>query len=420
MAWFHLPVVGGSTPDEVWDAKWLVAGPTLRRMVRAGFNVVVHCIGRFEYAGTVAARLLVELGVAADVAVEAVRKAVPSNAIGARDQEAYARRHHAVPPGRPEKSAEAIRDRATGAMLGLAVGDAVGTTLEFKRRDSYSRLSDMVGGGPFRLKPGEWTDDTAMAMALATSLYETGGLHEADLMQRFVNWWRNGDYSCTGTCFDIGGTTRSALGRFQRSGNPMAGSTHPHEAGNGSLMRLSPVAVRYWRDRKTLNDVAARQSQTTHAATACVDACVVWANMIADAIEGVHAEAILNAAPGPYTEVISKIVEGSWRGLHRSAVQSSGYVAHSLEASLWCIARTHDFKSAVLMAANLGEDADTTAAITGQLAGAIYGAKGIPAHWRERVAWSDKISSLAGDLADCAEVEWEKRTLPRTTVSLPG
>src|SRR5215813_4145645 len=140
-------------------------------------------------------------------------------------------------------------DRACGCLLGLAVGDAIGTTLEFRSRDAYAPLTDMIGGGPFDLAPGEWTDDTSMALCLADSLINYGDLDETDLMQRFVRWWRNGANSANGYCFDIGFTTRAALSEFERSGNPRAGSENPNTAGNGSLMRLAPVAIRHHGDR---------------------------------------------------------------------------------------------------------------------------------------------------------------------------
>jgi ADP-ribosyl-[dinitrogen reductase] hydrolase len=247
----------------------------------------------------------------------------------------------------------------------LAVGDAVGTTLEFKAHDSYQPLADMVGGGPFSLNPGQWTDDTAMALALADSLAANGALDEADLMGRFVRWNEHGDYSCTGTCFDIGITTRQALSRWKRTGDPIAGSTDPQTAGNGSLMRLSPVAVRYWRDRAALRDVAARQSRTTHGAPEAVDACVAFAEVLGDAIEGRSRSEVLRNRPEPLAGTIGGIMAGSWRSKLRRDVRSCGYAAHSLEASLWSVGRTDSFKAAVLLAASLGEDADTTAAITG-------------------------------------------------------
>ena len=123
-------------------------------------------------------------------------------------------------------------------MIGLAVGDAVGTTVEFKAPGTFAPVSDMVGGGPFGLRPGQWTDDTSMALCLAESLIECGGFDARDQMERYVRWWREGHLSSTGKCFDIGNTTRAALSRFEKTGDPFAGSTEPNVAGNGSLMRL--------------------------------------------------------------------------------------------------------------------------------------------------------------------------------------
>ena len=295
---------------------------------------------------------------------------------------------------------DARRDRAIGALLGLAVGDALGTTLEFSARDTKPRVTDIVGGGPFRLEAGQWTDDTAMALALAASLDERGELDEHDLMERFVSWRETGEYSATGTCFDIGITISSALRRFKASGNPVAGSTDPMSAGNGSLMRLAPVAIRYWNDADTRTNAAARQSHTTHGAPEAVAACVAYADLIAEAISGVPKNEVLRPRNHDYAGKIRGIMAGSWRGKHRDEIRGSGYVAHALEASLWCVGRTGSFAEAVVLAANLGEDADTTAAITGQLAGALYGASGIPQDWLDKLAWRERIEQVAGALFD--------------------
>lgn len=295
-----------------------------------------------------------------------------------------------------------ILNRARGALIGLAVGDAVGTTIEFKPRDSYNHLTDMVGGGPFDLQPGQWTDDTSMALALADSLIEKGGLDEADLMTRFVNWRDAGAYSCTGTCFDIGITVSTALSDWLRSGNPIAGSTDPYSAGNGSLMRLSPVAIRYWNDDAARSDAAARQSRTTHGADEAVDACIAYADLIAAAIAGEVRDTLLARRHEGLNPKTAAIMAGSWRSKERDDIGSSGYVSHSLEAALWSLGRTDTYADAVLLAANLGEDADTTAAITGQLAGAIYGVDAIPRAWLDKLAWRVDIEKMADTLFDTA------------------
>ena len=244
----------------------------------------------------------------------------------------------------------------------------------------------MVGGGPFDLPAGAWTDDTAMALALADSLAESKTLDCRDLMDRFVKWWRDGDYSWSGDCFDIGNTTCQALTRYLRTGDPVAGSTDPLSAGNGSLMRLAPVALRFRHDRPRLLAAAADQSRTTHGAEEAVDACRAFGELLADAIAGSPFSDVL--APRRFTgaAAITQVIAGSWRGRTRDTIRSSGYVVHTLEAAIWSVSRTGDFRGAVLLAANLADDADTVAAVTGQLAGALYGLNAIPDHWRERVA----------------------------------
>ena len=398
MDWLHLPIADVSAPDAGFEAAWTQAGEGLRARLRAGFGVLVHCKGGLGRAGTIAARLMVELGCDPAEAVKAVRAARPG-AIETQDQWHHVQAVQPVLEPQPDRSPTAIRNRAAGALLGLAVGDAIGTTLEFKPRDSQPRLTGMTGGGPFRLQPGQWTDDTAMALALAASLEHDPQLDEADLMRRFTAWWETGECSCTGTCFDIGVTTSQALSRWQQTGDPFAGSTRPDTAGNGSLMRLAPVAIAHWRDGASRRNIAARQSRTTHAAPEAVDACVAFADLLAEAVAGEPRSTVLRPRDGDFAGAIAAIMTGSWRDRPRDAIRSSGYVAHSLEAALWCVGRTASFADAVLLAANLADDADTTAAITGQLAGALYGLDGIPADWRATVAWEARIVAMAQRLA---------------------
>lgn len=394
MDWIHAPVTDGSTPDGAFEASWVDLGEGLRDRLRAGFDIVVHCKGGLGRAGMIAARLMVELGIAPVEAIARVRAARPG-AIETSAQAAFVAACSAIPERQQSTSVASIRDRAVGTLLGLAIGDAVGTTLESMARDTYAPLTEMVGGGPFGLTPGQWTDDTAMALALADSLANSGDLDEQDLLARFSDWWRNGSYSCTGHCFDIGGTTALAIGRWERTKADHCGSVEPSSAGNGSLMRLAPVAVRFWNDRPRLRDIAARQSLTTHAAPEAVDACVLYAEMLADAISGRPRSKVLAAKEGIWTGGVAPINCGTWRGKARSKINGSGYVVHSLEAALWSVGRTADFERAVLHAANLGQDADTTAAIAGQLAGALAGAAALPQAWLAKLAWRDRLTNAA-------------------------
>jgi len=298
----------------------------------------------------------------------------------------------------------AAEDRGLGCLLGLAVGDAVGTTLEFRPPGTFEPIDDMVGGGPFGLSPGQWTDDTAMALCLATSLVETGGFDAADQMRRYRDWQRNGYLSCTGHCFDIGNTVSAALGRFARTGDPLAGSEDPRSAGNGSIMRLAPVAM-FWADApRAAIAHAAASSRTTHGAREAVDACRYFAALLAGAIGGAAKEELLAPCHSPVAGLwdeqplaaaIQKIAAGSFRDKGPPAIVGSGYVVKSLEAALWAFARSNTFRDGCLLAANLGNDADTTAAVYGQLAGAYYGRSGIPEPWLQQLAWRDRIEDLA-------------------------
>ena len=295
-----------------------------------------------------------------------------------------------------------ILDRAKGALIGLALGDALGATLEFSQRDAGPPVTDIVGGGPFGLAPGEWTDDTSMALCLADSLLATGGLDARDLMERFCRWNEDGYNSVTDGCFDIGNTTAAALDAFRATGDPLSGSSAPRSAGNGSLMRLSPVAIRWWHDRAKAIEAARLQSRTTHGAAQAVEACALFAELLVEAIGGASKESVLRARDWPGDVEIAKVAAGSWHTKDRDDISSSGYVLDTLEAALWCVDRTGSIEEALILAANLGRDADTVAAVTGQLAGALWGMSGAPAAWLNKLAWRARIESLAMQLYEAA------------------
>lgn len=293
-----------------------------------------------------------------------------------------------------------VIERFRGCLLGLAIGDAVGTTVEFQPRHSFPPVTDMVGGGPFNLKPGQWTDDTSMALCLATSLIEIGGFDAIDQMNRYCDWFDHGYLSSTGQCFDIGNTVRQALVEYKSSGNPFSGSTHPRSAGNGCLMRLAPVPMFYFPDFDRILQFSGESSRTTHGATECVDACRLFGAMLFQAFSGASKSEILLSNP---PEVVSSpsiqgIAKGTYRHKTVSEIQGTGYVVDSLEAALWCFWTTETYGQAILAATNLGDDADTTAAICGQIAGAYYGESGIPKHWLNQITLQQEIAKLAEQL----------------------
>jgi ADP-ribosyl-[dinitrogen reductase] hydrolase len=296
-----------------------------------------------------------------------------------------------------------LRQRYAGALLGLAAGDAVGTTVEFRRRGSFARVTDMTGGGPFNLAAGQWTDDTSMALCLAESLLAKSGFDARDQMGRYLNWWRWGYLSSTGTCFDIGNTVSAALSRFEASDDPYSGSTDAMTAGNGSLMRLVPVVLYYFPVSEDVDHYAAESSRTTHAAPEAIECCRLFAHIVSNALGGVDKQALLDGSAIELHEPnVQNLASRIYLTKSIEQIRGTGYAVASLEAALWCFHHTTSFESAVLQAANLGEDADTTAAIVGQLAGAFYGLEGIPAHWRQRLHMAGEIISYADRLFDAA------------------
>jgi ADP-ribosyl-[dinitrogen reductase] hydrolase len=291
------------------------------------------------------------------------------------------------------------QERYRGTLLGLAVGDAIGTTAEFKARGSFEPITDMVGGGPFGLEPGQWTDDTSMALCLATSLVRCRGFDPRDQMNRYCNWSESGYMSSNGRCFDIGRTVSGALLRYRQTEEPFAGSTDPRAAGNGSLMRLAPVVMFFHPDEQASIHYAGESSRTTHGAQEAIDACRIFAQMLVAALDGKSKAEILTAsAPATASQRLTEIAAGGYRWNPADRIRGTGYVVDSLEAALWCFDQTATLRDAILAAANLGDDADTTAAICGQIAGAHYGAEAIPAHWRDRLAMREEIIELADSL----------------------
>lgn len=308
------------------------------------------------------------------------------------------------------KPSETTRlDRHLGCLVGLAVGDALGTTLEFKSPGSFTPIDDMVGGGPFRLEPGQWTDDTSMALCLAESLIEKSGFDPLDQCNRYVDWMMNGHLSSNGCCFDVGCTVSRALGDFRKSGNPFSGPSDVYDAGNGSIMRLAPVPMYYANDAEQAIHLSGESSRTTHQTTACIDACRYMAGLLVSLLNGQDKDCVLSPLchpskgqwqSGELDPKIEKIAVGSFIDKQAQDIRGTGYVVQSLEAALWAFHHSTCFREGALLAVNLGDDADTTGAIYGQIAGAFYGYESIPAEWRERITNADLIRNFARQLHD--------------------
>jgi len=277
-----------------------------------------------------------------------------------------------------------VKDRAIGSFIGLAIGDALGTPAEFKMPGEFEPITGMRGGGAFRLNPGEWTDDTSMALCIAYSLSDKGDFVPSDIMKRFVNWWQHGYASHNGRCFDIGTTTRKALQRFIKTGETSMPDTDPMASGNGAIMRFSPIATFYHDNIDRMVEVAISQAMMTHPTPESIREAETFARIIHGAMHGKTKEELIDCE--------------KFKKIPADMVPATGYVVHTMFAAQWAVANSDNFCDALLKAVNLGDDADTVGAVTGQIAGALYGVSTIPNEWLSVLAWREQLFDLAEKL----------------------
>jgi ADP-ribosyl-[dinitrogen reductase] hydrolase len=309
-------------------------------------------------------------------------------------------------------------DRRIGALLGLAIGDALGAAVEFKPPGSFPPVAGYRGGGPHGLDAGEWTDDTAMALALADSLV-TVGWDLDDQADRYLSWLRTGEYSVNGRCFDVGNTTRRVLETYAATGDAStSGPEDERSAGNGSIMRLAPVpmfhADLYPNRVNQLIGYGGDSSLPTHRAPQATSACAYMTLLLAALMTGEDRSTVLDP-DWPMLAVlrstidihsaVDEVIDGGFRR-NPPDIVGSGYVVRSLEVALWALARSGSFEETVLAAVNLGDDTDTTGAVTGQLAGACWGLSGIPDSLLDGLAQREMIETTARRLLGAAQSGW--------------
>jgi ADP-ribosylglycohydrolase len=267
-----------------------------------------------------------------------------------------------------------VHDRIAGAFLGLAIGDALGAPVEFQRRGSFTPVSTYQSGGKFKLPEGAWTDDTAMALALATSLIESKGFEAEDVLQKFSNWLGLGHFTSTGTAVGVGQNTLRTLGDYRRKGTLRAEPFGKKNDGNGSLMRLCPVPCFYSADPKKAAAISDEQSRTTHASDIAAEACQFLSHLLSNLLNGQnYHDAKKKALESEWSYPLLSAVDHSFYGYSDAGISSGGYVLDTLQAAIWAAENGQSFRETVSLAVNLGDDADTTAAVAGQIAGAMHG-----------------------------------------------
>lgn len=301
-------------------------------------------------------------------------------------------------------------NRMQGCLLGLAIGDAMGAPVEFKKRGTFQPVTEYRSGGKFRLKTGEWTDDTAMALCLAQSLIDCKGFDPHDQMEKYLEWMECGYMSCTGKAIGMGTIVMRTLIRYKRNRQPYTDICHEKFSGNGSLMRLAPVCLFYADNIDDAVHFSSLSSATTHGSLIAIDACRYCAYLITHLLQGLEKEEIFTYQfqkrlkayfkGAPLHKSLYVVIKGCFKNKSIKGIVSSGYVVHSLEAALWSFYHSKTFEEAILTAVNLGDDADTVGAITGQIAGAYYGLQGIPKNWTKNLQQAELIMSIAKQLIE--------------------
>lgn len=265
-------------------------------------------------------------------------------------------------------------DKLRSAIYGLAVGDALGVPVEFMKRGSFF-VTDMKGYGTHNQPAGTWSDDTSMTLATCDSIRKLQEVNVDDIMRCFAEWYYESSYTAHGEVFDIGGTTANAIMRYDEGFEPVkCGLDHVSANGNGSLMRIIPLAF----CDCTKEDIQ-NVSKLTHAHDISVTACKIFIDIAQRLLEGEKIKDILDTMnfSSPFDR-LARIGD-----MEENEIASSGYVLHTLEAALWCLLTTNSYEECVLKAVNLGEDTDTTGAVAGGLAGIVYGYDNIPKKWLE-------------------------------------
>jgi ADP-ribosylglycohydrolase len=406
----------------------------LDHAVRTGQRVYVHCRAGIGRTGTVIGCFLVERGLAGDQALDELNRLWQQcsrseswpNVPETDDQAEFvrgwtpqvatlfaqgaARKAPEDPLFEPStlSAARNLRERFHGALLGLAVGDALAATTQYRKPGSFAPLGDLLGGGPFDLPRGAWSDDTSMALCLAESLVETNGFNPRDQVERYTRWQQQGHLSATGQCVGITASTARALSMAQWRRQPFSGSHDPTQLDPEVLSRVAPVAMFFFASARDTVNYASDAARTTCQSAAALEACRLFGLLIHSALAGKPKSTVLSPpaellGEPPLRTSVAALASGATQPA--TATPRAGDVVEALEAAVWAFRTTGNFRDGALRAANLGANSDVVAAAFGQLAGAHYGAAAIPGTWRNSLMGKDLIEGLADQLLAHAMVE---------------
>lgn len=306
-----------------------------------------------------------------------------------------------------------VHNRLVDGIVGLAVGDALGVPAEFKSRYELelNPITDMIANLGYNLPAGTFSDDTSMTLATIDSIIKTGTIDTDDIAERFVNWYRFAEYTATGRCFDIGGTTMQALARFERKLNKAneCGGTREYDNGNGSLMRILPIAYYiYYRgitDDLKIYEIVRDVSSITHAHEISVLGCYIYVRYCLELLNGndkfkaydmiqhLNYDMFSEYAKSKYVRILDENIAE----VTQDDIATTGYVVSTLEAVMWSFLNSTDYNTTILKAINLGDDADTVGAILGGLLGMYYGIDSINPTWKQTLKKYDYIVDLCNN-----------------------
>ncbi len=298
------------------------------------------------------------------------------------------------------------KSKVAGAFIGLAIGDALGVPAEDRDRETFSVITTMIGGGRHNLPVGAWTDKTSAAICLAKSLLATHDLDVYDFMERLRSWVHTGENSSTGVCIGLDENTHNVIENYTRTGSIELNLVDQRSDEDSTLARCAPIACIHWDDLGAVSRISKQQSYLTQGSEVSASACEYLSLVLSHLIAGRAWDFIRNIPIGVDWSPKVKLIAGyGWKDKTIQDMKSSRLACDTLEASLWCVETSDSFEQALIKAVNLVDPSDTLGAVTGQIAGALYGLESIPIHWFDQLAHIEKLTDIALQMVELSRTE---------------